>query len=278
LWNPNYPTIRRSADGPTLAQALMGLGWLAWVLRHDSASARANLEEGLRLARDYDLGALQALGRTRLALIAQATGDLAGADRLIEENRAFSLRGGESLLGRDGVLISIGLRLVRGQFEGAAPQLEDIAMQYNADRHPLHVVTAWRLLSWVRLEEGDVDGARAAAVKSLTIAHENLGRYLRPGHLGGPLEQLAMLAAATGEHERALRLEAAASAFREQDKILRFPLEQWRIDGGLDESRLALGSPASAATTAAGRELSVEGAIAEGLALASPGDRENVTL
>jgi non-specific serine/threonine protein kinase len=70
------PTIRGSADVPTLAQALMGFGWLAWVVRHDAATARANIEEGLRVARDSNIGALQALGRTRLALIAQATGDL----------------------------------------------------------------------------------------------------------------------------------------------------------------------------------------------------------
>jgi hypothetical protein len=221
LVESELPTIEASADGPTLAQARMEYGWLMWAVRHDAASARSNLEEGLRIAQDYGIGALRALGRTGLALIAQATGDLSEADRLIDENRAFGLEGGESLLGRDGIIISIGLRLVRGQLAGAAARLEEMARHYDANRHPHQVITAWRLLSWVRLEEGDLDGARAAAVESLRIAHENLGRYLTPGHLGSPLEQLAMVAVASGEHHRALRLEAAASALREREAILR---------------------------------------------------------
>jgi hypothetical protein len=164
------------------------------------------------------------------------------------------------------VLISIGLRFLSGQFAGSAAQLERIAAEYSDNRHPHQVMTAWRLLSWVRLEEGDVVGARVAAARSLTIARENLGRYLTPGHLGSPLEQLAVVAAASGEHQRALRLEAAASAFRERDMILRFPVEQLRVDRGLAESRAALGGRASAAASSEGRKLSVEAAIAEGLA------------
>jgi non-specific serine/threonine protein kinase len=271
LVEPELPTIKRSADGPTLAQALMGFGWLAWLIRHDATSARANLEEGLRVARDSGIGALQALCRTRLALIAQANGELAEAERLLDENATYRLGGGETLLERDGVLISIGLRLVRGQLDGASSQLEEIAAGYNANRHPYQVMTAWRLLSWARLEEDDVEAAHLAAVNSLTIASENLGRYFTPGHLGSALEQLAVVAAANGEHTRALRLEAAASAFRDRDMILRFPVEQLRIDGGLARSRSALGGTASASATAAGRKLSVGAAIAEGLALTHTG-------
>jgi non-specific serine/threonine protein kinase len=255
--------IRSFAEPPTLAQALMGLGWVTWMIHHDAAAARAYLEEGLSLASTVRVGALEALGRARLAGIANAVEDYAYAQRLIQANRTYRLAGGEPLLRYILNFQEAHVLVLQGDYAAAEALLAEFSRDYDPDRHPFEFVGYSMLLSRALLQRGEVDAAATAALDALHIAHAALGRYLSPGHLGSPLETLALIAAAAGEHARALRLEGAAATFREQFAILPGPLERSQLERGLAPSRAALGQQASAAAAAAGRALSVDGAVAE---------------
>jgi non-specific serine/threonine protein kinase len=265
LVEADLSNIRNCAEPSTAAQALIGVGWLTWMVRHDAAAARAYLEEGLRLAAMSSIGALEALGRARLASIANAMEDHAYAQRLIQANRAYRLAGGEPLLRYVHNLQEAMALVLQGDHAGAEALIAELARDYDPERHPFEFVGYSMLLSRTRLQRGDVDAAAMAALDSLNIAHENLGRYLSPGHLGSPLESLALIAAAKGDHARALRLEGAAAAFREQYAILPGPHERSQLERGLAPSRAALGPEASAAASATGRSLSVDGAVAEAM-------------
>jgi hypothetical protein len=255
--------IRTFAESPTLAQALIGLGWLIWLVRHDWVSARAYLEEGLSVSQTYNIGALHGLGRARLAVMANAVDDRAHAERLIQENRAFRLAGGEPLLRYVHNLQEANALVLRGDLAGAEALIHELAGDYDPDRHPFEFIGYLMLLSHTRFHRGDLEVAATAAIDALMIVRENLGRYLSPGHLGSPLETVALIAAAVGDHARALRLEAAAATFRERDAILAFPNERARLEDSLAVSRAMLGPQASAAASVAGRSLTVEAAIAE---------------
>src|SRR5262249_8734511 len=159
---------------------------------------------------------LEALGRTRLAVMADVRNDVAEMERLLSQNRHFQAHGGDALLGRNGELYVARLWIENGLAPDAAAYLEERISALDGERpHKLH--GGWGLVGTVRLSRGDFEGAAGAAGTAVRIVHENLGRYYTAGHLGGPLELLAMVAAAAGEHAKALRLEAAALAFRERD-------------------------------------------------------------
>jgi hypothetical protein len=259
----NLAAIRTVAEEPVVAQALIGLGWLIWVTRHDAGAARTHLGEGLALAGAAELGPLEALGRTRLSAIAYAIGDYPESQRLLEENERYKASGGESLLGYMDEVLHARMLLELGDFAGVEALLANLAPHVNPDRHPVSFIGRLMLLCWTRLDRGDLDGAATAAMEGVLTVQANLGRYFRPGHLASPLEALVTIAAVSGEHARALRLEAAAARFREQDAILRFPLEQRRLEDRLAACRAALGAVASAEASEAGRNLSVAAAIAE---------------
>jgi non-specific serine/threonine protein kinase len=265
----DFSHIQSFAEPRTLAQALMGLGWLTWVMRHDDRAGRAYLEDGLTLARTLNIGALEALGRARLAAIANQVEDYAWAQRLVQENRAYRLGGGEPLLRYIQNVPEANALLLQGDHAGAEALIAELARDYDPDRHPFEFVGYSMLLSRTRLQQGQVDAAAKAALDALTIAQKNLGRYLSPGHLGSPLETLALIAAAEGDHARALRLEGAAAAFRERDGILAFPRERSLLKRGLAASRAVLGPRASADASAAGRSLSVDDAVADAAGLLS---------
>jgi hypothetical protein len=139
--------IRKFAEPATLAQALMGLGWLTWVMRHDAVSARVYLQEGLNIAGTARIGALEALGRARLAVIANAVGDYAYAETLIQRNRVFRLAGGEPLLRYVHNLQESAALLLQGDYAGAEALAAEFASDYDPDRHPFEFVRYMMLLS-----------------------------------------------------------------------------------------------------------------------------------
>jgi DNA-binding CsgD family transcriptional regulator len=93
---------------------------------------------------------------------------------------------------------------------------------------------------------------------------------MSPGFLGGPLEAIAEVASATGQHPAALRLSAAAAAFREAHEIRLSPSERETLARWMTRSRLALGANVSEQHVAAGRALAPEAAIEEAMALRTP--------
>jgi non-specific serine/threonine protein kinase len=123
----NLSAIRAVAEEPVVAQALIGLGWLIWVTRHDAVAARVHLQEGLALAGAQKLGPLEALGRTRLSALAYAIGDYPESQRLLEENKRYKGGGGESLLGYMDEVLHARMLLELGDFAGVEALLANLA-------------------------------------------------------------------------------------------------------------------------------------------------------
>ncbi len=97
------------------------------------------------------------------------------------------------------------------------------------------------------------------------LSHASLEVLSDYGELVGAaaaLEQLADLAVALGEPERALRLLASSDRFHTEAGIVRFPLQAERFDRACDAARAALDPANASASWEAGRELSLADAIA----------------
>ncbi|MGH9174224.1 MAG: hypothetical protein ACRD1H_07690, partial [Vicinamibacterales bacterium] len=76
------------------------------------------------------------------------------------------------------------------------------------------------------------------------------------------LECTAALAAATGQWERALLLAGAAETLRERSADLSIPHRHTWLARALDPARAALSAEEAASVLAAGRNLSVDAAVA----------------
>jgi non-specific serine/threonine protein kinase len=253
-----------NANAPTVSLALMLAGWLTWMTRHDAAAARAYIDRALELAQSIGSLPLELHVRNRFASLAFAAGDVAEAERQLERNRELS-PGFQPVTGHMGLMLGR-MRFAQGNFAAAAAHLQDVTSQYQA-HHPHTAMLAWTVLSWTRLAQGDLERATEAARYALALVRQNLRRNFAPGHLGGPLEAHALVAAAAGDYVRALRLEAAAAALREPLAIRRDENEQQQLDRLVTRCRAALGASASDAALAAGSRLSADAAIDEALAV-----------
>ena len=260
------PNARAFANQATLALALMQVGRLAWLVRHDLVTARAYLEDAASIANATQIRPLAALIRAHLAGLLYETGEYQLAASLLEEN----LRTGsafDSYLSQDKLILSW-VRFAQGKTDAAASLLQQVLAEPYTSRSPHWRLVAYTALSWTRLAQHDLPAAIAAARHSLTIAREHLGPTMSPGFLGGPLEAFAEIASATGQHPRALRLAAAAATLREAHQIRLSPSERELLARWMTRSRLALGAEASERHASAGRTLTSAAAISEALAVA----------
>jgi non-specific serine/threonine protein kinase len=113
------------------------------------------------------------------------------------------------------------------------------------------------------LEQEDATAARTYLVEALAIARATADRYL----LANPLLDVARLAAAGGRPVPAARLLGAAEGARAGIHAAFSHGEQRHIAALLEELRAALGDAQLAAARAAGRELLLDDAASEALAL-----------
>jgi non-specific serine/threonine protein kinase len=119
------------------------------------------------------------------------------------------------------------------------------------------------LLGCVATEQGHLAGAKTWLVQALVMAQHSFGR----ARLMLPLEGLAQVAAAAGQHSRALRLAGAAAALRDSYAASPTQSEHTLLERWLVRARAALGQHAAEDAWAAGRQLAPEQAIAEALAV-----------
>jgi predicted ATPase len=212
------PTTRRLLDESVALYrdqgderaALVALNALAVAcqLMGDLAAARMHLESVLREARRLDDADTVARALNNLGSVAHATGELAEARRAYEECRVVFEERGDRIgtawalnqggdVARDagdraeaGALYTDSLRIFRevGDADGTATALADLAR--------------------LSREDGDLLQARACCREALGIGSIGRRAVVRV------LEELAALAAASGEAERALVLFAAAAGLR----------------------------------------------------------------
>jgi predicted ATPase/serine/threonine protein kinase len=214
---------------------------VACQLMGDLGAARANLETVLQEARR--VGDAESLARclNNLGSLAHATGDLAEARRRYDEcGTVFAQRGERS--GTAWALNQSGdVARDAGDPEEAGALYAESLRLFREARDVDGVATSLADLSRIAREEGQVERAREfcrAALTSGAIAQRAVVRVV---------EELAALAAAAGEAQRALVLFAAASGLRNRLGMPPPPSKRhglWRM---VEDQRAILGHDATAA-------------------------------
>jgi DNA-binding CsgD family transcriptional regulator len=193
-----------------------------------------------------------------LSLWAYASGDMEAARATAEQIVRFGRGGGSRLDEAIGEWL-LGL-VARSQerHDDARTHLESSRALSTDPRLPQTL--GWSLLGLAELarEVGDFDEA-------WELAHDSLGILDDYGDRVGAaaaLEQVADLAVARDDPERAVRLLAASQRFHEETGVARFPFQAGRFDRALNSARAALDPTAAAACWDAGSELSQGDAVA----------------
>jgi predicted ATPase len=196
-----------------------------------------------------------------LALLASDEPDTARADDAMETSLSL-FRTCDDQWGESMALVMLGrVALLRQKVPAALNRFEESLAITRREGDGLGEAIAVHHLGWARLLLGDVPTARANFAECVTLSADT-------GHVEGVaygLEGLAAVAALGGEIERAGRLAGAARALRERSGLYNAPaftfhqayLDRLVADGAGEQVEAA---------TAAGRELTVEQAVAEALA------------
>ena len=222
------------------AKALHAAGWLAHFL-HDSATARALLEESLSIARELgdtwtEAWVLHVLGR-----VAYFDGDYPGARALGEQSLALA----ESLGDRWLIAWAVHLLGLAAHIAGDYATADERYAQSMAIRRALGhremVGVLCQLMGMSAYRQGDFLKARALYCEYLDIAREFGSTF----HLSMLLAQFGSLAAVQGQPERATRLLAAAAVFHETSGTRPIPLTAALVGDGVGLAREAWARPPS---------------------------------
>jgi tetratricopeptide (TPR) repeat protein len=242
------------------AQALKGAGTLA-AQQGDNATARALYEESLEIRRELgDRPGVAAL-LSNLGVVAYYSGDYAAAQALDEESLTVFREIGDRWSA--GTLLNNLGDIVRdqGDYEAARQLLEESLGVRRQLGDMGGIAFSLNSLGDVLLDEGDHASARPVLVESLTINRE-LGDRAAMAYL---LDDFAILAAAEGQPERALRLAGAAAATRDAIGSQLSAGERARFDRLQAPARAQLAEPLAAAVYGEGLAMTLEQAVEEAL-------------
>jgi predicted ATPase/DNA-binding CsgD family transcriptional regulator len=252
---------------------LNGAGTMAWY-EGEYTQAMWWHEQALALARELGDRAAEATARNNLGVQALELGDhdralvhfeasLAVA-RAVDEPRAtlFALHNLAQIarLRREGVV--------------AIPRIEEALALARDLGDASMVVTGLNALGHALLDVGDSRRAALVVAESLDLAH-NRGNV---DDVIDALEGLARLGAAIGRPKSAGRLFGATAAMRDAVGVPLSPSEIAYLEPTIDMLRNTLGIEGYAAAEAAGRELSLQEAMDEAVALADHDESPGTTV
>lgn len=245
------------------SRALGAAGYLAQ-LTGEFGLAHALYDENLALSRALEHAPGIADALQNLGMGAAWAGEFAAAHALLEESLAIHRQLGN----RWGTSYSLHFLGQLAWFEGDLP----LARRYLDECRQINLELGdRRAIAYTLLVRAGVDtdaGSYAAAHEGLA---ECLAMFNGLGEMWGlpfAVFALAVLLAAEGRHEVALRLEGSAAAMREHVGDPLPPAFKARTDSYLQMARRALGEAASAAALAEGRAMPLPQVIAEALASA----------
>jgi predicted ATPase/class 3 adenylate cyclase len=247
-------------DRDGIAQVLHIAGTLA-NQQGQPGVAREQYEASLRIRRELDDTPRVAALLSNLAIVARSQGDTARARSLHEEGLALRRAIGD----RWATAVSLNnlgnVALDQGDFAEARARIEEAAalLREVGDRAALAI--SLNNLGNVTRSQADFAAAARLYRESLLINRE-LGDKWALAYL---LEDMGQLAAMWNQAERALALCGAASALRESIRAPLSPAEQSKLEAGLAPARAALSPEAQSAAWEAGRALTAEAAVEEGL-------------
>jgi tetratricopeptide (TPR) repeat protein len=250
---------RMAANLPPVvrANALLKAGWVAYAAG-DYAAARVHYELSVATAREGGELKLASDALNVMALATMEEGDLSRARQLYEESLAVYRE-----LGRDDVptvaLANIGtLALLQGDYDTARDYLTQSAARYERSGSVQGRGLALLDLSAVDYCQGRYEEARERGMASLRLLHS--GRVIVD--IPRALDQMALLAHAAAEWERAARLLGAAEGLREEVGASLLPSAVPPREEAVDATERALGAGEFAAAFAAGRAMDMEQAVA----------------
>lgn len=249
-------------DPASLATALNALGVVAqW--QEDMACVERALARALAIREELhdELGVAEVLGN--LGNAALDSGDLERAEELLIAALPIYERHGKTYwVGETLTLLGHTVR-AQGQFDRSVAY--HAAAVETLRRLPGQHKLADALLSlgWSELQRGNLPSSRAAYREGIAVAEASDDRMRVGRCIGGA----AGLAAAGGDHSRAARLLGAAAAQRDEDQLLLKPSIQTELDRVTARVRDAMGETRFAAAWAAGRELQLEAAAVEAVAI-----------
>ena len=261
-WLETALALCADASPGLLLQVLIGAGVMA---RHQADFAHGILRHEQALALARELGDREAEATALVSLGGQALdlGEFEQARAQFEAGIALARETGATQL-------VIRARNALGQMQRV--QHESVAAWQSLEEVlalALEHHQAWLLpsilggLGMTAADLGDYD-------RAIALMHEVLSLAVAKGNLGSVvdgIEELARVAAVTGQAEQAIRLFGAGEALRER---LTFPLSPTEIAYAaplMTKLRDALGADGFAAAWAAGRALTQDEALAEALAL-----------
>jgi predicted ATPase/DNA-binding CsgD family transcriptional regulator len=261
-WLETAISLAPEAPAEDRLRALTGAGALAWYLA-DVTQAHAWLAQTLPLARQVGNRHDEAFALINLGSLEAGMDDVDQAIANLEAGLALGREIGEF----EPVVLALHnlahIAWERGDATTATRQLEEAAAL--AREHGISWLLPSILLGFAStaLDRGELDQAGAIFRESLELgqARGNLGDVIEA------LEGLARVSTATGRMHQAARLLGAAAGLREAIATPHLATELALIEPVLDTIREELGDDAFEEACAAGRSLSPEAAIAEGLAL-----------
>jgi predicted ATPase/class 3 adenylate cyclase len=240
-------------------KALIGAGGLAY-WQNDYPATERFYSEALEIARELDDTRSIAEGLFNLSFIDRIRGDVdAGMAKLrtvLEMARSI----GDRQLTADCLGLLGNHELREGRGEDGLPMVEEALAIYRELGNRFALADELSGLGSYYREAGVGDAAFAAQRESLEI-------FVEVGNPTGTamvLEEMAMIEAMDGRHERALRLAGAADALKDQIGG-GAPAELMRSDESLEESRRDLGREAAERAWDEGRGMSTDKAVAYAL-------------
>jgi predicted ATPase/class 3 adenylate cyclase len=254
LQEESLAIFRELGHKPGIAASLLSLGMVAQY-REDYRAAWALFEESQAIFRELEdkQGIASSLGG--LGWAAHVQGDYAAARALYEESLEICC----GLGNKQGIAWSLqslgGVTYIQGDHGEARARIEEsLAIFRELDQKP-GIAHSLMSLGWWTLDQGHLGEARALYEESLEIFRE-LGAK---GGIAQDLEELAAVAAAQAQPERAARLLGAAEGLR--DAIGGPPPDRAKHERSVAAVRAALGEEAFAAAWAEGRVMPLDAAI-----------------
>lgn len=253
-------TWRAEGDRGRIASALSSTGVIAEQLgQFDRALALQ--EEAVAMARALAEPLRLATTLNNLATALVQTGDVTRAAALLEESIAIK-RHLEHVGGLAASLTNLAILLVdAGEIDRATAYLEETLAIDRQVGNLGGIADTLGNLAAIASEHGDPARSAALDAEALRI-RQDLGDLISIAY---GLESIAATVARAGFPRVSARLFGAAQRLREEIRAPLPPAEQERYERGLATPRQALGEDAFAQEWQAGRDLTVEAAIAEAL-------------
>ena len=259
-------TLAREAGDPLrIAWALVTVGFFADLQRADErARARAAAEEALPLLRQAGDTMCIVSVQNILGRVALQEGDYGRAEAAFTEELAGVLAL-KNLQSRGTALKNLGdVAMAQGDPTGARAYYEQaVAQCRETGTFPADLASALAGLGRAAMALGEPTPAQASFRESLRL-WQRPRRHDQP-EIAGVLEDLARLAAARGQAERAFCLIGVATAIRDATGAPLTSDDRAKLDHDLEPAGAALGKERRAAAVAEGRAMSLAQAVAHAL-------------